>query len=836
MPEVIDGRYQVRRLLGRGGQGSVYLAHDPNLDIEVAVKVLTGDAITPEFLERFAVEARTAARIDHPHVVRVFDFEPSYPYIVMEYCDGGDLTRVIKSRGRTPLADALRLTVKLCRGLGAAHEHAPPILHRDLKPGNVLFKKGVPKIGDFGLAKTLGTSGGLTASRGIMGTIRYMSPEQCFDPSRVDHRTDLWALGVILYEMLSWKRPFDDPNDSFVQIAMKIRFEPPAQLPFEVPAPVASILQRALARAPEDRFASAREMGDAIEAALDQLADAATSLFPPPGQRTELDDAAAECAQLLEAGKPEQAHAVTRHMAELAPHDSLTRYWRLSAEPRTGSRPAGASAAGAGDSVRSLIDRGAFRDARRQIGELLRTDADDVSAQALLSSLREKERQVREALNAAYARADEARGRGDLGQVLAIWQEFHESYEDVPEGAAELAVAARELELELAAAQAPASAAPSPIAGPAAPALDVARAAEAVEEAAASLERGAVLGALVAAAAAVPSAERTAELDEAFRAGAGALDSGESADVVLGRLRTALADAQRTADGRRSRCASLRRELAAAGAQPGAPGGDVDLDAEERLAEELRAARVAAAWSRGAPALAQVDARAGAGTLPAGIAERAEELRRAALAGDVDRAGALAAELRKPLEAAPRASAPPARPLGAAQRKFNQRYHPAALAAWDRAWRELSAEKDPARRAALGQRVRAARAALLPARRAWPFWAVTAALALAVLAAGTFLRPGAAPPPADYAVGLVAPDEQVDVVAATRDGRDYPALRGAVTRRVVRLPAGRYALELAGGRRLQFEVPAVRSVVLYGTLPDFQGELDRAALAAGARP
>lgn len=221
-PAKID-RYLIRRRLGRGGQGDVYLAHDPNLEIDVAIKVLHPEYRTEEFIDRFKVEARTAVRLTAPNIVRVYDFNPEYPYLVMEFCGDGDLNHSLKSRRRRPLAEILDIIRQVCEALVAAHEHDPPILHRDIKPGNVLFQRNVPKVADFGLAKMLGGGTGLTTTRGMMGTVRYCSPEQLRDPSRVDHRADLWSVGVVLYELLTWTRPFDKSGDGYVNVALRVQ-------------------------------------------------------------------------------------------------------------------------------------------------------------------------------------------------------------------------------------------------------------------------------------------------------------------------------------------------------------------------------------------------------------------------------------------------------------------------------------------------------------------------------------------------------------------------------------------------------------------------------------
>lgn len=331
LPETID-RYKVKRRLGRGGQASVYLAYDPNFDLDVAVKVLEGRRGDREFAQRFRTEARVAVRLNHPNIVRVYAYDPDYPFMAMEFCEGGDLTDIIMRRRRMPLREILRIVRKIGDALVAAHENEPPILHRDLKPANVLFSKGEPKVADFGLAKVLGDEQALTTIQGMMGTIRYMSPEQCADASHVDHRSDLWSLGVILYELLSWSRPFDKHGDSFVNIALKIRVEKPRRLPFDVPGPVAAVVERALEKERDSRFGSARELVAALDAALATLGADGDVLYPPETLISESDLLAARGAELLDEGKTDAARDILSQLRRLTPDASLVPYWNRRAD------------------------------------------------------------------------------------------------------------------------------------------------------------------------------------------------------------------------------------------------------------------------------------------------------------------------------------------------------------------------------------------------------------------------------------------------------------------------------------------------------------------------
>ena len=197
--------------------------------------------------------------MNNPNIVRIFRFNPTHPYLVLEYCGGGDLSWLIHSRKRNSLAETISIVRQICHALTEAHEIARPLLHRDLKPGNVLFDhRNVAKVTDFGLAKEMGDSTlGLTKTQGAVGTAWYMSPEQC-RAEHVDHRTDLWSVGVILFEMLTWARPFGRAADTLISVAMRICNDPPDDTPYEIPEPVMEVIRRALQKDQDKRFASAR--------------------------------------------------------------------------------------------------------------------------------------------------------------------------------------------------------------------------------------------------------------------------------------------------------------------------------------------------------------------------------------------------------------------------------------------------------------------------------------------------------------------------------------------------------------------------------------------------
>lgn len=210
--KAIGFQYRIERLLGRGGMGAVYLAHELALDREVAIKVLPPEqASTAQMRERFRREARTAARLSHPHIVPLHTFGEvsGLAYFVMGYIAGESLASRLKREGPLPPEEARTLLVAICDALNYAHRQG--IVHRDIKPDNILLDtmSGAPLLTDFGIAKPALAEAHLTLTGQVLGTPHYMSPEQALGRADVDARSDLYSLGVVAYEMISGRRPFD---------------------------------------------------------------------------------------------------------------------------------------------------------------------------------------------------------------------------------------------------------------------------------------------------------------------------------------------------------------------------------------------------------------------------------------------------------------------------------------------------------------------------------------------------------------------------------------------------------------------------------------------------
>jgi serine/threonine-protein kinase len=264
------GRYTIVAELGRGGMGVVYKAHEESLNRFVALKVL-GEHLTedPAHVERFLREAQSAARLNHPNIVQIYAIgeDAGRHFFVMEHVTGQSLQKILRARGPLDSIQTARIALQAASGLHAAHQHG--IIHRDIKPANLLIDdRGLLKIADFGLALMGGAASRLTATGMFMGTPGYLSPEQCLDQN-IDHRTDIYSLGVTIFETLSGKAPFrgDSPLALLRQI---IEVEPPdlGELAPGVDPELRALVARMMAKDRERRVASCAEIIMALEAQL----------------------------------------------------------------------------------------------------------------------------------------------------------------------------------------------------------------------------------------------------------------------------------------------------------------------------------------------------------------------------------------------------------------------------------------------------------------------------------------------------------------------------------------------------------------------------------------
>ncbi|MEU5368124.1 Stk1 family PASTA domain-containing Ser/Thr kinase [Streptomyces sp. NPDC005951] len=289
-PRRLGGRYELGSVLGRGGMAEVYLAHDTRLGRTVAVKTLRADlARDPSFQARFRREAQSAASLNHPAIVAVYDTGEDYvdgvsiPYIVMEYVDGSTLRELLHSGRRLLPERTLEMTVGILQAL--EYSHRAQIVHRDIKPANVMLTRtGQVKVMDFGIARAMGDSGmTMTQTAAVIGTAQYLSPEQA-KGEQVDARSDLYSTGCLLYELLAVRPPF--VGDSPVAVAYQhVREEPqpPSNFDPEITPEMDAIVLKALTKDPDYRYQSADEMRADIEACLDGQPVAATAAMGAAG-------------------------------------------------------------------------------------------------------------------------------------------------------------------------------------------------------------------------------------------------------------------------------------------------------------------------------------------------------------------------------------------------------------------------------------------------------------------------------------------------------------------------------------------------------------------------
>ena len=281
------GKYRIIKALGRGGMAQVYKVYHPQLDRYMAVKVLRADlAEDAEFLERFRREAHSVSGLRHANIVQVFDFDvqDDLYYMVMELLEGDTLRARLNEyrirNQRMPLTETVRILGDVLRGL--AYAHSEGIIHRDIKPANIMLnKKGEAVLADFGIAQIVGSTQH-TASGALMGTLNYMAPEQGLK-NQYDRRSDIYSLGIVLFEMLTGYTPFD--ADTPLAILMK-HLNDPLPLPTEIdpslPVELERVVLKALAKDPDDRFQSAGEMAEALQQAAAHLSvDEQPAVLPP---------------------------------------------------------------------------------------------------------------------------------------------------------------------------------------------------------------------------------------------------------------------------------------------------------------------------------------------------------------------------------------------------------------------------------------------------------------------------------------------------------------------------------------------------------------------------
>lgn len=295
--QTLAEKYLIEQLIKRGGMGAVYRGKHVLMDKTVAIKVLRPSLAGDDaIVARFSREAKAASRISHPHAVSVTDFgeaENGVVFLVMEYLDGRTLKDIIRNEGPMPMDRAAEITRQVSGALDAAHQQG--VVHRDLKSDNIMLSQtnggDWAKVLDFGIAKIQQLEGvrdhDITAPNLVIGTPQYMSPEQCSQTSPIDARSDLYSLGIIIYEMLSGKVPFTGESPTVIMMK-QVQDPPPSILDArpDLPVSVDKLIKRALAKQPGDRFQTAGELSQALTHAAEEMGAGASAVIMPPAVET----------------------------------------------------------------------------------------------------------------------------------------------------------------------------------------------------------------------------------------------------------------------------------------------------------------------------------------------------------------------------------------------------------------------------------------------------------------------------------------------------------------------------------------------------------------------
>ena len=284
--QALAGTYHIERVLGEGGMATVYLAEDPKHHRKVAVKVMRPELAATLGAERFLREVEISAQLSHPHILPVYDsgVAEGVLYYVMPYVEGESLQERLQREGQLPVEDALRISREVAEALSYAHERN--IIHRDIKPANIMMSRGHALVADFGIARAMGGGGATITKTGLaVGTPQYMSPEQATGSSGVDGRSDIYAMGCVLYEMLAGEPPFTGPTAQ--AIMARSLTEAPRSLASSregLPPAMDGIVTKALAKGPADRWQTAQQFADALGRAGDTLRSGERVAVVAPGQ------------------------------------------------------------------------------------------------------------------------------------------------------------------------------------------------------------------------------------------------------------------------------------------------------------------------------------------------------------------------------------------------------------------------------------------------------------------------------------------------------------------------------------------------------------------------
>jgi eukaryotic-like serine/threonine-protein kinase len=401
------GRYHITGEIGRGGMGVVYRGEDGLIGREVAIKTLT--EATPELRERFYVEARSGI-LNHPNIVTVYELgeHEGNPFIAMEFLPGESLEKLLRQRGRLPVLESISIVEQICTGLGYAHTHG--LLHRDVKPANVIvLPDGRVKIVDFGIARLADQNTRLTKTDALLGTFHYIAPERLKGEAS-DGRADIWSAGIILYEMVSGALPFRGKDVSTLYRVMHEPFPPITQVVEDAPEELTAVLDRALAKEMKDRYATAEEMAFDLQALAESLKRVhLTELLDAARRLSGEQQFASARTVLLRAQRIDPANTTARMLMQEV-QEQLNQLQR-------------------GEQIRQLIEQAEAALTARQFDDAITlysqaASLDVENLQSLAEQVEDAKARKAQALHvrSLWEQANEARSRGDLTRA----QEFLE--------------------------------------------------------------------------------------------------------------------------------------------------------------------------------------------------------------------------------------------------------------------------------------------------------------------------------------------------------------------------------------------------------------------------
>lgn len=402
------GKYEITGILGRGGMGLVYRAFDKTLGREVAIKTLTeGFAGDAEMLQRFYREAAKTGMLKHPNIVTVYDLgeQDGFPYIVMEYVAGDTLDRIIQSKRPLTLPSKLTVIQQVCHALGYAHQNE--VIHRDVKPANVIVQPdGSVKLLDFGIAQQIKQDRGLTRTGNVIGTIHYMAPERLKNHA-FDGRSDIFSTGVMLYQVLAGELPFVGEDYAVIQKLLNEPYPPLTNFVRDYPADLDPILARAMAKAPEDRYASAEEMASEISGVSDQL------------KKEQVVEMFGQAERLVGDGDYPRAREVLLRVAKLDAQHVGARQLMVAVQQNLAQRQRAAQS----QQLRSQAEEAAiekrFADALSCLEQALKLDPSSLELAAAVHGMRDRKERY-EQVERYLRNAERARCSGEFETAQAV--------------------------------------------------------------------------------------------------------------------------------------------------------------------------------------------------------------------------------------------------------------------------------------------------------------------------------------------------------------------------------------------------------------------------------